>query len=77
MEQKNEKKPNLKEDAAKIISEANKIDATITMVNDGSSTSAFIGGSTVDLLVMLRTSMKANPAFKSLLELAVISDLDS
>lgn len=77
MEQKNEKKPNLKEDAAKIISGANKIDATITMVNDGSSTSAFIGGSTVDLLVMLRTSMKANPAFKSLLELAVISDLDS
>lgn len=77
MEQKNEKKPNLKEDAAKIISEANKIDATITMVNDGSSTSAFMGGSTVDLLVMLRTSMKANPAFKSLLELAVISDLDS
>lgn len=77
MEQKNEKKPNLKEDAAKIINEANKIDATITMVNDGSSTSAFIGGSTVDLLVMLRTSMKANPAFKSLLELAVISDLDS
>lgn len=77
MGQKNEKKPNLKEDAAKIINEANKIDATITMVNDGSSTSAFIGGSTVDLLVMLRTSMKANPAFKSLLELAVISDLDS
>lgn len=77
MEQKNEKKPNLKEDAAKIINGANKIDATITMVNDGSSTSAFIGGSTVDLLVMLRTSMKANPAFKSLLELAVISDLDS
>lgn len=77
MEQKNEKKPNLKEDAAKIINEANKIDATITMVNDGSSTSAFIGGSTVDLLVMLRTSMKANPAFKSLLELAVISGLDS
>lgn len=77
MEQKNEKKPNLKEDAAKIISRANKIDATITMVNDGSSTSAFIGGSTVDLLVMLRTSMKANPAFKSLLELAGISGLDS
>lgn len=77
MEQKNEKKPNLKEGAAKIINEANKIDATITMVNDGSSTSAFMGGSTVDLLVMLRTSMKANPAFKSLLELAVISDLDS
>ena len=77
MEQKNEKKHNLKEDAAKIINEANKIDATITMVNNGSSTSAFIGGSTVDLLVMLRTSMKANPAFKSLLELAVISDLDS
>lgn len=77
MGQKNEKKPNLKEDAAKIINEANKIDATITMVNDGSSTSAFIGGSTVDLLVMLRISMKANPAFKSLLELAVISDPDS
>jgi hypothetical protein len=77
MEQKDEKKPNLKEEATRVINEANKIDATITMVNNGSSTSAFIGGSTVDLLVMLRTSMKANPAFKSLLELAVISDLDS
>lgn len=76
MEQKNEKKHNLKEDAAKIINEANKIDATITMVNNGSSTSIFIGGSTVDLLVMLRTSMK-NPAFKSLLEIAVIGNLDS